>query len=64
MASETKWNPVESIKPEIGRKVDWIAPSGDVVKGGTRNGKLWFLPGGEMYVYYTPTHWRYSEVPQ
>lgn len=20
-------------------------------------GKLWFLPDGSMYVYYTPTHW-------
>lgn len=23
-----------------------------------RNGRLWFLPGGTVYVYYTPTHWR------
>lgn len=23
-----------------------------------RNGRLWFLPDGSMYVYYTPTHWR------
>lgn len=20
---------------------------------------LWFFPDGSMYVYYTPTHWRY-----
>lgn len=20
-------------------------------------GKLWWLPDGSMYVYYTPTHW-------
>ena len=20
---------------------------------------LWFVPDGSMYVYYTPTHWRY-----
>jgi hypothetical protein len=32
---------------------------------GTRNeqelkydGKLWWLPDGSMYVYYTPTHWK------
>lgn len=24
-----------------------------------RRGKLWFYPDGSMYVYYTPTHWRY-----
>ena len=23
-----------------------------------QKGNLWFLPDG-MYVYYTPTHWRY-----
>jgi len=21
-------------------------------------GRLWFVPDGSMYVYYTPTHWR------
>lgn len=23
-----------------------------------RTGRLWFVPDGSMYVYYTPTHWR------
>lgn len=23
-----------------------------------RSGRLWFVPDGSMYVYYTPTHWR------
>lgn len=22
-----------------------------------RQGRLWFLADGSMYVYYTPTHW-------
>lgn len=22
-----------------------------------RQGRLWWLPSGSMYVYYTPTHW-------
>lgn len=25
-----------------------------------RQGNLWFLPDGSMYVYYTPTLWRYT----
>lgn len=25
-----------------------------------RSGRLWFVPDGSMYVYYTPTHWRPS----
>ena len=24
-----------------------------------RRGNLWWLTGGSMYVYYTPTHWKY-----
>lgn len=24
-----------------------------------RRGKLWFFPDESMYVYYTPTHWRF-----
>lgn len=27
-----------------------------------RNGRLWFFPDGSMYVYYTPTHWRYVDA--
>lgn len=23
-----------------------------------REGNLWFTPNGNMYVYYTPTHWK------
>jgi len=23
-----------------------------------RQGNLWFVPDGSIYVYYTPTHWR------
>lgn len=23
-----------------------------------RRGRLWFVASGEMYVYYTPTHWK------
>ena len=22
---------------------------------------LWFIPSGEMYVYYCPTHWRFIQ---
>ena len=23
-----------------------------------RDGSLWWLPDGSMYIYYRPTHWR------
>lgn len=25
-----------------------------------RHGRMWLYPYGTMYVYYTPTHWRYN----
>lgn len=25
-----------------------------------RIGRLYYLPDGSMYVYYTPTHWRFA----
>ena len=28
-----------------------------------RSGNLWFFPDGEMYVYYTPTHWSPAAAP-
>lgn len=28
-----------------------------------RRGNLWWTPNGEMYVYYTPTHWREKSAP-
>lgn len=24
-----------------------------------RHGRLWWFPDDSVYVYYTPTHWRY-----
>lgn len=52
---------------------DELPPEGEVVEtkvddaSGCRNkqklkrqGRMWFLPDGWMYVYYTPTHWRHS----
>lgn len=47
------------------------APDGVVVKiispGGEerklkRQGNLWFLPDGSMYVYFTPVKWRRLEA--
>lgn len=62
--SLVNWNAVSYIEP----------PEGVVVmtkiddEYGTRNksmlkrvGNLWFIPGGDMYVYYTPTHWKFVQ---
>lgn len=58
---------------------DWIAtdtavpPQGIIVKtmdsSGRvqplkREGRLWFLPDGSTYVYYTPIFWKHEEEPR
>ena len=58
-SSNGAWQPIET------------APEGKVVltkiddENGERNvqklkrlGRLWFVPDGSVYVYYTPTHWK------
>ena len=52
------WTNVEFLTPDNDKKLNWISPSGDVVKGGPYHKGLWFLPDG-MYVYYQPTYWQY-----
>ncbi len=29
-----------------------------------RQGGMWIFPDDSMYVYYTPTHWRYAPTPE
>ena len=53
-------NPVDKILPPERKIVETISASGQQTKL-MRIGKLWFLPDGSMYVYYTPTFWRESE---
>lgn len=57
-----EWTPTADRLPEDNRVV---MTKIDDAKGGERNlqtlkrrGNLWWTPDGEMYVYYTPTHWR------
>ncbi len=56
------WFSVNFCKPHAGK----VVLTKVVDEYGTRNvqelflrGSLWFIPDGSMYVYYTPTHWRY-----
>lgn len=55
--TESKWTPVSQALPDEGAKIEWIAPSGDVVKGTKGPGGIWFLMDG-FYVYYRPVMWR------
>ena len=56
------WNLVSEVLPPEGGIVETKISD----EKGERNiqllkrvGNLWLFPDGSMYVYYTPTHWRY-----
>mgnify|MGYP004499142151 CR=1 FL=1 len=56
------WQPVRYGLPENGVVVETKVDDGNgcrLVQKLKRKNNLWFLPDGNMYVYYTPTHWRY-----
>lgn len=60
-AETRNWIPITAELPPEGIEVETkIDDWGGVRKVQTlkRQGRIWLLPHGEMYVYYTPTHWR------
>lgn len=57
--SDKNWMSAETA-PE-GKVVETTIDDGRSVRNQQslkRSGRLWFVPDGSMYVYYTPTHWR------
>lgn len=52
------WHSTSYELPPEGKRIDWMDSRGNVTYGGFRRGKLWFID--DMYVYYTPTMWRYA----
>lgn len=62
--SNDKWISVETMLPTNGMVVDTKIDDQNGVRNQQkleRNGNRWWLSGGEMYAYYTPTHWRLAE---
>lgn len=53
-----RWISVNEKLPEEGVIVNVKLGSRRIVEPLKRQGKLWFLADGSMYVYYTPTHWQ------
>jgi len=54
----TEWKPIETAPDgiEVLTKIH-DADGCRNVQTLKRNGRLWFVPDGSMYVYYVPTHW-------
>lgn len=62
---DNDWIRTQDRRPEPNQTVDWISPGGERVLGGKyAGGAVWFPPGSEMYVYYTPMFWRPSSIPE
>lgn len=53
------WRNFQNDPPTEPQKVDWIAPDGDVIRGGEyAGGIIWLLPDSDTYIYYDPVFWR------
>lgn len=51
------WHRLSTLLPPKGVVVEVMTSSGDT--GQLKLvGRLWFMPDGSMYVYYTPEFWR------
>lgn len=58
---EIGWISLETMLPPHGKVVMTKVDHGGVVTNLQelkRQNRLYFLPDGSMYVYYTPTHWQ------
>lgn len=53
-----KWKLTRQELPPEGVLVDTISQGGMEQKL-KRQGNLWFVKSGDVYVYYTPEKWRY-----
>jgi len=61
MSDLTEWHRTQTIVPANGVVVETKVDDEQGVRNVAtlkRQGRLWFMPDGSMYVYYTPTHWR------
>lgn len=53
-----KWKSIKDKLPPEGILVETIIQGG-MEQTLKRQGNLWFVRDGDMYVYYTPDKWRY-----
>lgn len=54
---DRNWTPTRDYLPPEHVVVETMTENG-AVNDLKRIGRLWFLPDGSMYVYYTPVLWR------
>jgi len=64
-----EWKTVRDELPPAGEVVDTKIDDADGIRNEQplkqiSGNRLWWFPDGSMYVYYTPTHWRYRKEPQ
>jgi len=52
------YTPVSTALPPKDTPIEWITPSGQIVRGTFAGGAIWFPEGSGVYIYYTPTFWR------
>lgn len=59
------WIRIKDQLPKEGLVVDTKIDDVDGIRNEQplkRHQNIWFHPDGQMYVYYTPTHWKYKKT--
>lgn len=59
--SNQNWKQTAEELPPEGVEVNTIAPASGQEQTLKRSGNLWWAPDGSIYVYYTPSMWRYLD---
>lgn len=55
--TQRDFTPVQE-RPPKNVLIEWITPSGQLVRGKYCGGAVWMPEGSSTYGYYTPTYWR------
>jgi len=58
---DTSWKHTANELPPRGVVVNTIAPESGMEQTLKYSDNLWWAPDGSMYVYYTPSMWRFLD---
>ena len=59
--ADINWKQTAQELPPENVVVSTISPASGMEQTLKREGNLWWAPDGSMYVYYTPSMWRFLE---
>ena len=58
MSDPNRWRDTRWSYPQTGVPIEWLGPNSDEPIAGTVYGVRWCMSWNDVYIYYTPSHWR------